>query len=303
MNGRFIVEWGQAGWRLDQAVAVVSGCSRSQVKRLMEGGCLTVNGSGAKAHLKLAVGDEVVWQLEEELLADEPQAEVLPLEILFEDEALLVVNKQPGVVVHPGAGQGAGTLLNGLLGYDAVFREVERAGIVHRLDKDTSGVLVVAKSEAVREALQAQFKERTTGKQYRAVVRGCAPQETVVRTQLGRHPVHRKKQSVLETGGREAVSRVYCEEVFAEASLVRVAIETGRTHQIRVHMAHLGHPVLGDALYGGRKKVVEAVGVERQLLHAWRLELSHPVSGERFCFEAPMPGDMVDVIQQLRETI
>ena len=301
MNESLLVDATQVGLRLDQVVAVASGYSRSQVKRLIEQECLTVNGSVAKAHMKLALGDEVVWQGEVEQVDAEPLAEELSLDILYEDEALLVVNKQPGVVVHPGAGQMSGTLLNGLLGYDTVFREVERAGIVHRLDKDTSGVLVVAKSEAVRESLQAQFKKRTTNKEYKAVVWGCVAQETVLKTQMGRHPAHRKKHAVLEAGGREAVSRIYCEERLAGASLVRVVIETGRTHQIRVHMAHLGHPVLGDLLYGGRKKVAESIGVDRQLLHAWRLELHHPISGERFCFEAPLPGDMMQAIDQLRE--
>ncbi|NNJ69926.1 MAG: RluA family pseudouridine synthase, partial [Kiritimatiellales bacterium] len=220
--------------------------------------------------------------------------------ILFEDDAVLVLNKPPGLVVHPAAGNESGTLVNALLFHDAAFQEVERAGIVHRLDKDTSGVMVVAKSAAAQAALQQQFKDRDTEKEYLALVWGTPPPEGRIETLLGRHPVHRKKQAVLSEGGREAISTYRTLEVFDEVALVAVKIETGRTHQIRVHMAHIGHPVAGDALYGRARKHHLPQTPKRQMLHAAKLSFNHPASGKRLSFEAPLFDDMRQLLEQLR---
>lgn len=293
------VDESMVGLRLDQAVAAGTEMSRSQVKRLIEGGRVTLNGVVVKARASLSVGDSIAWECEA-LIEEAPRPEALALDVLFEDEAILVLNKPAGLLVHPGAGHRDGTLLNGLLGYDAVFSSVDRAGIVHRLDKDTSGVLAVAKTEAAQLHLQAQFKCRTTEKRYTALVQGIPPAAMRLEHNLGRHPMHRKKQAVVKREGRLAISQVYREAVFGAVAQVGVEIETGRTHQIRVQMAHMGHPVLGDTLYSPRKQF-SAVEVGRQMLHASRLCLRHPESEKHFCFEAPLPDDMVRCIEKLRE--
>lgn len=273
--------------------------SRSRWKALIQDGYVTVNGSSGKPNHKLQAGDEICWSLPEELPA-EPQPEQIPLDILFEDGALLVLNKPPGLVVHPAAENEAGTLVNALLFHDPVFREVERAGIVHRLDKDTSGVMVVSKSDEVTEALQRQFRERLTEKEYLALVWGHPPPSVRIENRMGRHPVHRKKMSVVQDGGREAVSTFRVLEQFADTALLQVRIETGRTHQIRVHMAHAGHPVVGDAVYGRAKRKTLPLTPRRQMLHAGKLGFTHPVTGKRLSFEAPLHDDMRRLLELLR---
>ena len=299
MKGSIQVDESMVSLRLDQVVAHGTELSRSQVKRLFDEGRLTLNGAVVKARASLSVGDCIAWECEVEI-EKVPQPEAMALDILFEDEVVLVLNKPAGLLVHPGAGHGNGTLLNGLLAHDAVFSSVDRAGIVHRLDKDTSGVLVVAKSEAAQKHLQAQFKLRTTQKRYTALVQGVPPEEVRLEHALGRHPVHRKKQAVVKKEGRIAISQVYLEAAFGTAAQVGVEIETGRTHQIRVQMAYIGHAVLGDALYSPRKGV-SAVEVERHMLHASRLSFTHPESEKRFSFETPLPDDMLMCIKNLRE--
>ena len=299
MKSSIQVDESMAALRLDQAVASGTEMSRSQVKRLIDGGRVTLNGVVVKAHASLSVGDCIAWECEV-AIEETPQPEAMALDILFEDEFVLVLNKPAGLLVHPGAGHGDGTLLNGLLAYDAVFSSVDRAGIVHRLDKDSSGVLVVAKSEAAQKHLQAQFKSRTTEKRYTALVQGVPPQVARLEHALGRHPVHRKKQAVVKKAGRIAISQVYLEAAFGTAAQVGVEIETGRTHQIRVQLAYIGHAVIGDALYSPRKRI-SGVEVERQMLHASRLTFTHPESEKRFCFEAPLPDDMLACIKNLRE--
>ncbi len=299
MKDSIQVDESMVALRLDQAVAAGTEMSRSQVKRLIEDGRVTLNGIVVKARASLSVGDSIAWECEA-LMEEAPQPEAITLDVLFEDESILVLNKPAGLLVHPGAGHRDGTLLNGLLGYDAVFSSVERAGIVHRLDKDTSGVLVVAKNEVAQLHLQAQFKLRTTEKRYTALVQGIPPVALRLEHRLGRHPVHRKKQAVVKKEGRIAISQVYREAAFGDVAQVGVEIETGRTHQIRVQMAHIGHAVLGDSLYSPRKRIL-AVEVERQMLHASRLSFRHPESEKRFCFEAPLPDDMMRCIEKLRE--
>ncbi len=288
------------GQRLDVFLAgAVPEVSRSHWKTLIQEGLVTVNGTPCKPNHKLRAGDEVCWSLPEEV-PREPQPEDIPIDILCEDDAVLVLNKPPGLVVHPAVGNESGTLVNALLFHDPLFRNLERAGIVHRLDKDTSGVMVVAKSEAAMAELQRQFKARETKKEYLALVWGHPPPSGRIETLIGRHPKHRQKMAVLEEGGREAVSNFQTLEQFAEVSLVQVGIETGRTHQIRVHLAHLGHSVVGDAGYGRARKNKLPLTPDRQMLHAARLEFVHPTTGKRLSFEAPLFDDMRHLLELLR---
>jgi len=290
------------GQRLDVFLAgAVPEVSRSHWKTLIQEGLVTVNDVASKPNHKLRAGDVVTWSLPEEAPA-EPQPEDIALDILFEDDSVLVLNKPPGLVVHPAVGNEAGTLVNALLFHDPLFRDLERAGIVHRLDKDTSGVMVVAKSDAAMAELQRQFKARETKKEYLALVWGHPPPSGRIETLIGRHPKHRQKMAVLEEGGREAVSNFQTLEQFAETALVLVGIETGRTHQIRVHMAHLGHPVVGDAVYGRARKNRLPLAPERQMLHATLLDFVHPTTGKRLSFEAPLFDDMHRLLKRLRNS-
>ena len=286
----------EGGMRLDRFLAArTPGRSRARWQADIRAGHVTVNGEPADPDRRLRAGDEVAWRLPPEEPPEEPRPEAIPLDLLYEDDAILVLNKPPGLVVHPGAGNPDGTLLNALLHHAPETALLPRAGLVHRLDKDTSGLLVVAKTESARLDLQRQFKARETKKEYLALVKGIPPDRGVIEEPIGRHPVHRKKMTV-RRDGRPALSRYEVVERFARAALVRVQIETGRTHQIRVHMAHIGHPVLGDPLYGGAR----GTDAPRQMLHAAALSFSHPHSGERLSFSAPLPDDMVAVLERMR---
>ncbi len=299
-NQSLSVDAEHKGFRLDAFLATaVPEVSRSQWKSLVQDGLVTINGAACKPNHKLKAGDTVSWTLPEER-SQEVLPEDIPLDILFEDDAVLVLNKPPGLVVHPAAGNESGTLVNALMFHDPVFQAIERAGIVHRLDKDTSGVMVVAKSAAAMAELQRQFKARETEKEYLALVWGEPPAAGRIETQIGRHPVHRQKMAVLKEEGRVAISNHETIERFDEVSLVRVKIETGRTHQIRVHMAHIGHPIVGDSIYGHARKHRLPDKPTRQMLHAARLAFTHPASGKRLSFEAPLFEDMRRLLEQLR---
>ncbi len=288
------------GQRLDAFLAkAVPEVSRSQWKGLIESGHVRVDGQTCKPNRKLRAGDEVEWEIPD-APPSEPQPEEIALDILFEDDAVLVLNKPPGRVVHPAPGNESGTLVNALLFHDPVFQGLERAGIVHRLDKDTSGTMVVAKSAEAMAELQRQFKARETGKQYLALVWGHPPPSGRIETLMGRHPKHRKKMAVLQEGGREAVSSFQTLEKFDSTALVQVKIETGRTHQIRVHMAYQGHPVVGDSVYGRARQNKLPIPPARQMLHAEKLEFIHPTSGKRLSFHAPLFDDMRLLLEQLR---
>jgi len=288
------------GQRLDVFLAgAVLAVSRSHWKNLIQDGRVMVNRHVCKPNQKLQKGDEVCWRIPAEG-ALEVQPEDIPLDILFEDSAILVLSKPPGLVVHPAVGNESGTLVNALLFHDSVFQDLERAGIVHRLDKDTSGVMVVAKSAVAMVELQRQFKARETEKEYLALVWGVPPPSGRIETLIGRHPRHRKKMAVLKEGGREAVSNFKTLERFAETSLVQVGIETGRTHQIRVHMKHLGHSIVGDMVYGRSRKNSLPMVPGRQMLHAAKLEFTHPDTGKRLSFEAPLFDDMHCLLEDLR---
>jgi 23S rRNA pseudouridine1911/1915/1917 synthase len=275
--------------------------SRARWQALIREQRVTVNDQTVKPNHKLRSGDSVAWSIPEPVEA-EPGAEDIPLEILYEDAQMIVINKPAGLVVHPAAGNETGTLVNALLHHCTDLAGIggeKRPGIVHRLDKDTSGVMVVAKTETAMNHLARQFKDRQTEKEYEAIVRGVpSPPNGTVETTIGRHPVRRKKMAVNVRNGRRAVSHYTVAETFddADAALVRVKIETGRTHQIRVHMAHIKHPVIGDSVYG------RAFGIHasRQMLHAVHLSIAHPDSGERMTFRAPRPQDMDDLLEELR---
>ncbi len=273
--------------------------SRSGWKALILDGLVTVNGRTCKPNQKLKADDQVNWTLPDRAPV-EAVPEDIPLNILFEDDDVLVLSKQAGLVVHPAVGNLSGTLLHGLLFHDPVFQKLERGGIVHRLDKDTSGVMVVGKSEEAIAELQRQFKARETEKEYLALVWGIPPKSGRIEALLGRHPFHRQKQAVLKEDGREAISNFELLEEFDEIALVKVTIETGRTHQIRVHMTHIGHPIVGDSTYGRARKNKLSIKPERQMLHAEKLSFTHPTTGKRLSFEAPLFDDMQSLLNHLR---
>ena len=291
-----------SGIRVDVFVAErLPGCSRSLAAQLITAERLKVNGQIRKPSYRLKVGDVVSGCLP----APQPcgyQPEPIPLSILYEDADIIVVDKPAGLVVHPAPGHRSGTLVNALLYHcpdlTGIGAEL-RPGIVHRLDKDTSGTLVVAKTAAALDHLAGQFKRRTVRKEYLALVHGEMPQPSgTVRLPIGRHPVDRKRMSTVSRKGREAETEWRVLRAVGGASLLEVGLRTGRTHQIRVHCAAIGHPILGDPVYG-RGRGCERRGPGRHMLHALRLELDHPRTGERMRFESPMPEDMRDVIEEL----
>ena len=279
--------------------------SRSRWQDLIRDGNVRVNGDTRKPNYAVRPGDEVSYDIPEpkpvEILPED-----IPLDILHEDADMIVINKQPGLVVHPAPGHDAGTLVNALLHHCKDLKGIggeARPGLVHRLDRDTSGVLVVAKTQEAMVSLARQFKSRTTKKEYLALVRGVPrPSGGMIRTMIARDPNDRKKMTTKVRDGREAISHYEVEERFGVlASRVRVRIETGRTHQIRVHMTHIGHPVLGDDTYGHIKAGVLPIEPARQMLHAWRLTIKHPGTGEPMTIEAPLHADFLAMEKALRE--
>ena len=301
MKETIIVDKSMLNMRLDQIVAHVTKISRSKVKRLIDENLILLNGEQAKASSTLCLNDYIEYDYKEEVEIV-PQAENISLDLLFEDDYLLILNKPAGLVVHPGAGNHQGTLLNGLLGYNPIFSELDRAGIIHRLDKDTSGVLVIAKTSSAQKYLQSEFKLRNVNKEYTALIYGMPKKTGRLEHNLGRHPINRKKQAVINSGGKVAISHFNIEASFSLASQVGIKISTGRTHQIRVQMAHIGHAVIGDKLYGNRK-YKKIVHVDRHMLHARKISFMHPNRKEYLSFEAPLPNDMVDCIEKLRGSI
>lgn len=307
---KLTVQPGEAGSRLD----VWLGSRRPELSRarwqeLIKTSHVRVNGQVRKPHYELRESDIVDYEIPPpeptELVAQE-----IPLSILFEDADILVLNKPAGLVVHPAPGHSSGTLVNALLHHckdpatggtslKGIGGEL-RPGIVHRLDRDTSGVLVIAKNELAMTGLAAQFKSREVRKQYAALVWGQpVPKSGTIKTLVGRNPHDRKKMSAKPASGRPAVTHYETVRKFPEASLLRVRIETGRTHQIRVHLAHIGHPVVGDTQYGRARKTNRPVPAARQMLHAEQLAFTHPRTGRPLEFKAPIPEDMRDLLEAL----
>jgi 23S rRNA pseudouridine1911/1915/1917 synthase len=289
-------------------VEAFPGLSRARLQALIREGRALVDGKPAKSASRVKGEERVVLSLPAPEPA-RPEAENLPLSVLFQDKDLLVLDKAPGMVVHPAAGHWRGTLVNALLHHVRDLGGVGgalRPGLVHRLDKDTSGCLVVAKNDAALLSLQASFKTRLVEKTYLALVHGHPPKEGRIETSYGRHPRHRQRFTGKGEGGKRALTVYRVLESLEGASLLEVDLLTGRTHQIRVHLAEAGHPLLADALYGGTRKgdaQVKAVqaALGRQALHAWRLAFPHPRTGMRRAFEAKVPVDFRLALEALRK--
>ncbi|HXR18966.1 MAG TPA: 23S rRNA pseudouridine(1911/1915/1917) synthase RluD [Steroidobacteraceae bacterium] len=298
-----------AGLRLDQALAAaLPQYSRARLQRWIRDGAVHANGRPVRARDRVRGGEQLVVKAQfaaEGSVAAQP----LPLDILHEDAALLVLNKPAGMVVHPGAGNREHTLQNALLAYDAALARVPRAGLVHRLDKDTSGVLLIARTPEAHTRLVQALSARQVGREYLALCAGAPTGGGRIDEPIGRHRSARTRMAV-RSDGREAITHYRIEERLRAHTLLRVQLETGRTHQIRVHLAYIGFPIVGDPLYGGRARSIAGdapevnaalQGFRRQALHAQRLRLAHPVSGRAQSFEAPLPADLDRLLRLLRE--
>ena len=294
-----------ASQRLDRFLAdAVPNLSRSQAQRLIREGRVTLEGEPAKPSASVTPGTRVVVRMSPSP-SDEPIPQIIPLDVVHEDDDILVVNKPAGMIVHPAHGHREGTLVNALMARypNLAVGDAGRPGIVHRLDRDTSGLIVVAKTRSALEHLRRQFKSRHVQKTYQALVHGQPPApEGIVEAPVARDPRHRKRMAVV-AGGRESRTHYRVLEDLSHYSLLAVSPETGRTHQIRVHLAWLGVPVVGDRVYGPRRnarRVVNDVGLERQFLHAWRLSFEHPSGKGAIDLEAPLPPDLQGAISVLR---
>lgn len=305
----FQVEKHQSGSRLDHVLQkVLPDYSRSRIQQWIQQGFVCVNQQQCKPRQKVYSGDLVDMDVPEQpVISDQPQA--IEFDILHEDEDIFVINKPAGLVVHPAAGNWDGTLVNGLLARDPRLQQLPRAGIVHRLDKDTTGVMVVARNLTSHNWLVEQMQARQVKREYIAIARGVVTAGRRVETEMGRHPQNRKKMAVVATG-KTAITHFQVARKFAHHSLLRLQLETGRTHQIRVHMAHLLYPLLGDILYGGRTRLSAGVDealleiirdFRRQALHAERLGFEHPATHELVSYEAPLPADFAALLEALKQ--
>ena len=297
----------QAGLRFDQAAAAIwTDFSRSRLTAMIKAGQLTLNGQQVKPNVRLEGGEQLHLQatLEPHRAQDEP--EPIDLDVLYADDDMLVINKPVGLVVHPGSGNASGTLVNALLNYDAGLAPLPRAGLIHRLDKDTSGCLIVARSSRAHRILVEMLKQREIHRHYQAVVWGRMIAGDTVDAPLGRHPVDRRRQ-VVRADGRDAITHYRVHKHLASSTWLDIKLETGRTHQIRVHMAHAGFPLIGDPMYGRRGSPAGLNEAQReawrafprQALHAVRIEFQHPTDDRMIQAEAPLPDDF----QQLTEIL
>ena len=308
---RYTVDEGQAGRRLDELLSELADLSRSRAAKLIENGDATLNARPVSKKQLAKTGDII------ELTLPEPEpsvavAENIPLDIIYEDADIIVINKPSGMVVHPAPGNFSGTLVNALLYHSgdslSGIGGVLRPGIVHRIDKDTSGLLVVAKNDAAHNALSAQMQDHGIVREYHALVNGGFKNDGgTVNLPIGRHPEDRKKMAVIRDGtAREAITHYEVIERYGAISYLKLRLETGRTHQIRVHMSHLGHPLLGDTVYGGGKTAFEkrhAPLFSGQALHAKHLSFCHPTTGEIMDFECPLPDNFEELLSILRKSI
>ncbi|GAB2670230.1 23S rRNA pseudouridine(1911/1915/1917) synthase RluD [Arenimonas aestuarii] len=299
-----------AGRRFDQVLAeLFPDFSRSRLSEWIKSGDALLDGRLVKPKEAVRGGEPVTVSVRMEV-ETHALPEAIDLDLVYQDEDVLVVNKPAGLVVHPGAGNPRGTLVNALLHFDARLAELPRAGIVHRLDKDTSGLMVVARTLRAHTSLVEQLSGREVHRQYLAVVQGTMVAGNTINAPIGRHPTDRVRMAVVKEGGRDAITHYRLREKFRAHTLVECRLETGRTHQIRVHMAHVRHQIVGDPLYGGAfrlpKAATEALvarlhGFRRQALHAEQLTFAHPSTGEPVAHEAPMPEDMQALVRDLRE--
>ena len=292
----------EEGMRLDRYLAEqIPDLTRSYLQKLLKENLAEVNGKIVKANYKVKKGDQISLELPE---VQEPEAfpENIPLDILYEDEDVLLVNKPKGMVVHPAAGHLSGTLVNGVLyhcrGQLSGINGVLRPGIVHRIDRDTTGVLVVCKNDRAHQSLAAQLKEHSITRKYRAIVLGSLKEDGKVNAPIGRHPVDRKKMAVNRKNGKEAVTHYHVLEELKGYTYIECQLETGRTHQIRVHMASIGHPLLGDSVYGPSRC---PFSLEGQCLHAMVLGFLHPSTGVYMEFESPLPEYFEKLLQKLQK--
>lgn len=307
------VEEQHEGQRLDFiASEIFSDYSRSRLQKWIKNGELTVDGKVLKAKEKLFTGQTLRLDAELAIEVEDDKPQAIELDVVYEDESVLVINKPAGLVVHPAAGHKDSTLLNGLLYHCPELVHVPRAGIVHRLDKETTGLMMVAKTLPAHNALVEQLQERSVLREYLALVQGVVTAGASVDAMIDRHPNNRQKQAVVTSGGKEAITHYRVEQRFRAQSLLRCQLETGRTHQIRVHMAHVRLPLVGDKLYGGRPKLPKAAAPElvealqqfnRQALHACRLGIIHPETGEYCEWQSELPADMANLLQLLKEDL
>ncbi len=303
----FQIEKHQAGSRLDHALQqLLPDYSRSKIQQWIQQGFVCINQERCKPRQKVYHGDQVNLDVPEQVIvSDQPQS--IEFDILYQDEDIFVVNKPANLVVHPAAGHLDGTLVNGLLARDSRLEQLPRAGIVHRLDKDTTGVMVVARNLTAHSWLVEQLQQRLVKREYVAIVQGVVTAGRSIEADIGRHPQNRKKMTV-QDGGKSAITHFQVARKFERYSLIKIQLETGRTHQIRVHMAHINYPLLGDAVYGGRVRIPAGVDetmlpviqdFKRQALHAERLSFEHPGSHQMVSFEAPLPDDFERLLEAL----
>ncbi len=305
---QIVVDEATSGQRLDQALChFLPDYSRSKIQEWIRQGFITLNGQAPKPKLKVYVGDELQLDIPPTTkIYDQPES--IEFDIIHQDDDLFVINKPAGLVVHPAAGHASGTLLNGLLQRDPDLEQLPRAGIVHRLDKDTSGIMVVARTLTAHSALVDALQRREVKREYIAVAQGVITAGRSIEQPIARHPVDRKRMAVREDG-KDAITHFTVREKYRAHSLIEVRLETGRTHQIRVHMAWLRHALLGDPVYGGRLALPKGISApleqvirsfRRQALHARRLSFVHPSSAELVTFDAEIPADMTQLIEALR---
>lgn len=299
-----------AGQRLDQAISeLVPDYSRARLQQWIKAGKVRVDGKQWRPKDKLRGTEQVTIEIEVEA-AVEWVAEDVPIDIVYEDDDILIINKPVDMVVHPAAGNPGGTLVNGLLQHDSSLAMVPRCGIIHRLDKDTTGLLVVARNLPAHTRLVERLQAREVKREYEAVVSGVMVAGGTIDEPMGRHPVNRKQMAVVVSGGKPAVTHYRVRQRFRAHTHIDVQLETGRTHQIRVHMAHIRHPIVGDPVYGGRLKLprdcsehlAETLrGFKRQALHAARLGFLHPASDEHVEWQVPLPADMQALVDALAD--
>lgn len=297
---KFIIDNSNSGERIDKALStLLKDFSRSRINKMIDDGHVFVNDKMAKPSLKLKVNDVITYEIPklEEL---DVKKEDIPLDVIYEDSDIIVINKPQGMVVHPAVGHYSGTLVNALLNACddlSGINGVARPGIVHRIDKDTSGLLVVCKNDQAHASLAEQLKDHTMNREYFALTKGIIQEnDGKIDLPIGRSRQNRQKMAIDPVNGKKAVTYFHVEKRFCEYTLVSCKLETGRTHQIRVHLAHIGHPIEGDSIYGSKKSRLYNEG---QLLHAYRLTLIHPTTKKKMTFECPLPKYFKDIIDNL----